>query len=545
MAHRSRLLGAFVASGLFVAAACGSGPASDDGTGGGDGGSAAVDELVVAYSQDIDTLDPHQFKTDAGYGVVGNIYGTLLQESYTDGGDGVLSYAGESAPYLAESATWDETQTTLTFELKEGQQFAGGEPVTAEDVVWSLQRALSDVGYVQAIGQWLNITDAATDIVATSDTTVELHVTHYSPLIEQFLAFQIFAIIDKSAVEAQAAADDPWGAGWLAAEATASGPYVVESRVPGQSMTLAKNPEFTATDLGDAPERIVVQSMPDPQQAFLALQNGAVDVIFGMTPDTAEALEQSDGLELYDLEYSLVAYVGFNYQDPVLQDVRVRQALSYLMPYDALREDVMKGYAGAAYGAVPYPMRDSLDETGEQVAYPTDVERAQELLAEAGYEPGELSLTLSVPASDESLSQSAVFIQSALRDGGVEVEVNEMSDADYNENLGSMQMFLDSWYSWGQDSVYQMFFLLTTGVFTNYTNFSNPEVDELVRQAMATADPDERRALSQRAQQVIIDEAPWAFLFTRDYLVGTREGVTGVTHANDANLRFDQLRVTN
>ena len=200
---------------------------------------------MVAYSQEVDTLDPHQFKTDAGYGVVGNIYGTLLQEKYTDGGAGVLEYAGESAPYLAESATWDDSQTTLTFVLKDGLEFANGDPVTAEDAAWSIQRALSDVGYVQAIAQWLNITDPATDIVATDDKTLEFHVTHYSPLIEQFLAFQIFAILDKSALEDEMTADDPWAAKYLAGEATASGPYVVESTVPGKSMTLAKNETFT------------------------------------------------------------------------------------------------------------------------------------------------------------------------------------------------------------------------------------------------------------------------------------------------------------
>ncbi len=376
MKHRSRSFGALVAAGLLaVTAACGSGGTSDDDEGGG-GNSGPAKELVVAYSQEVDTLDPHQFKTDAGYGVVGNIYGTLLQEKYSDGGEGVLEYAGESAPYLAESATWDDAQTTLTFVLKDGLEFADGDPVTAEDAAWSIQRALSDVGYVQAIGVWLNMTDPATDIVAVDDKTLEFHVTHYSPLIEQFMAFQIFAILDKSALEAEMTAEDPWAAEYLGGEATASGPYVVESSVPGKSTTLAKSESFTASDIGDAPERVVVQSMPDPQQAFLALQNGAVDVVYGLTPDTAEALEQDDNLKLYDLEYSLVNYVGFNNQDPVLQDVRVRQALSYLMPYDALREDVMKGYAGAAYGAVPYPMRDSLDETGDQVAYPTDVEKA-------------------------------------------------------------------------------------------------------------------------------------------------------------------------
>ena len=540
MKHKSRSLGALIVAGLLVVTtACGDGGSS------GNGGGGAAEEIIVAFSADVDTIDPHQFKSDAAYGVGGNIYGTLLQEGYSDPEDGVLEYTGESTPYLAESATWNDDRTVLSFVLRDDAEFAGGEPVTAEDVVWSLQRALSDVGYVAAVGTWLNIPDPSTGIVAVDDKTVELHVTHYSPLIEMFLAFQIFAILDKSAIEENSSDDDPWGAEFLAADATASGPYVIEGQTTGKSTTLVKNDAFAAEDFGDAPNRVVVQSMPDPQQAFLALQNGAVDLVYGLTPDIAEAVEMDDNLRLYSLEYSDIAYVGFNNQDPALEDVRVRQALSYLMPYEALRTDVMKGYAGAAYGAVPYPMSDSLDETGEQVAYPTDVDQAKELLQEAGIGDGDLSLTLSVPAGDVSLRQSAVFIQSALDEAGVKVEINEMSDADFNSNLGKMQMYIDSWYSWGQDSIYQMFFLLTTGLFTNYTNYSNPEVDELVKQAMETTDPDERHRLSQEAQQIIIDDAPWAFLFTRDILVGAQQNVEGITHSNDANLRFDRLRLTN
>lgn len=142
-----------------------------------------------------------------------------------------------------------------------------------------------------------------------------------------------------------------------------------------------------------------------------------------------------------------------------------------------------------------------------------------------------------------SLRQSAVFIQSSLEKAGIKVKLNEMSEADFNSNLGKMQMYIDSWYSWGQDSVYQMYFLLKSGLFTNYTNFSNKQVDKLLEQAMATTDAAERRKFSQQAQQIIIDQAPWAFLFTRNMLVGARQGVTGITHSNDANLRFDKLRV--
>jgi len=503
---------------------------------------AAAKEVIVAFPSDVDTIDPHQFRSVAAYGVVGNIYGTLLQEDYDAPADGVLKYKGKSAPYLAESATWNTDRTVLTFKLRKDLKFADGSALTSEDVLYSLQRALSDVGYASAIGTWLNVKDASKDIVAADASTVELRVTHYSPLIESFLAFQIFPILDKSAAQAKAGGDDPWSAKFFAKEATASGPYTVESMAQGET-TLTKNPNFTAADEGDAPDKVVIKNMPDQQQAFLALQNGAVDVVYGLTPDIAESVKKDSGLKLYDLPYSDIVYLGMNNKDPVFKDVRVRRAISLLMPYEALRSDVMKGFAGAAYGAVPYPMGDSLDTTGDKLAYPTDVEGAKKLLAEAGYGDGKLSLTLSVPATEVSLRQSAVFIQSALQNAGVTVKLSELNDAEFNSNLGKMQFYIDSWFSWGQDSVYQMFFLLKTGLFTNYTNFSNPEMDRLVEQAMATTDAAERRRLSQQAQQVVIDQAPWAFLFTRNTLIGTRAGVTGITQSNDANLRFDRLRV--
>lgn len=537
MINSRRVAGtAAAASLLFTSlAGCGGPPASE--------GSAA-EEIIVAFPSDVDTIDPHQFRSVAAYGVVGNIYGTLLQEDYAEPTDGVLEYTGRSTPYLAESATWSKGRTVLTFKLRQDLTFADGSPVTADDVAYSIRRSLSDVGYVAAVGAWLNIADVKKDIVAVDESAIELRVTHYSPLIEMFLTFQIFPILDESAAQEAATKDDPWSAEFFAKDATESGPYVVDSLVEGRNLTLTKNDNFTAADLSEAPETVVVQNMPDPQQAFLALQNGAVDLLVGLTPDTAQAVEQDSNLKLYDLQYSDIVYLGFNNEDPELKDVRVRRAISHLIPYDALREDVMKGYAGAAYGAVPYPMSDALDESGEQVAYPTDVQAAKDLLAQAGIGEGELSLTLSVPATEVSLQQSAVFIQSALEKAGINVEVNELSDAEFNANLGRMQMYVDSWYSWGQDSIYQLYFLLKTGLFTNYTNFSNKEVDDLIERAMATTDADERHELSQRAQQIVIDQAPWAFLFTRNLLVGAQPGVSGITHSNDANLRFDQLRMT-
>lgn len=546
MKHLRRTVGVISTAALLslIAAGCRAPEAEPEGSEGSGGGTPeAADEIIIAYPSDIDTIDPHQFRSIAAYGVVGNIYGTLLQEEYTDAVDGVHQYTGKSTPYVAESATWNDDQTALTLTLRSDAKFADGSPITADDVVYSLRRALSDVGYASAVGSWLNVSDAEADIVAADESTVEISVTHYSPLIEKFLTFQIFPIVDSETAAAEATDDDPWAAEFFAQEATESGPYVIESRVEGQSLTLAKNEEFTASDLSQSPNRIVVQHMPDPQQAFLALQNGAVDLVSGLTPDLAQAVEQDENLRLYDLPYSDIVYLGMNNDDPALSDVRVRQAISYLMPYETLREEVMLGYSGAAYGAAPYPMFDALDDTGEKVAYPTDPAAAKALLDEAGIGEGELELTLSVPATEPTLRQSAVFIQSALEEAGIKVTVNEMSEADFNSNLGKLQLYVDSWYSWGQDSVYQLFFLLKTGLFTNYTNFSNKDVDKLIEQAMATTDPEERTRLSHEAQEIVIEQAPWAFLYTRNMLLGAQANVTGITHSDDANLRFDRLRI--
>lgn len=210
-----------------------------------------------------------------------------------------------------------------------------------------------------------------------------MRVTHYSALIEQFLTFQIFAILDKSAAQAAATKDDPWSAKFFAKQATGAGPYTVQSMSQDEGVVLKKNKNFPAADLSGAAETIQIKNMPDPQQAFLALQKGAVDLVSGLTPDIAQAVSKDNGLKLYNLAYSDIVYIGMNNKDPVLKDVRVRQAISYLMPYDALRKDVMKGYAGPAYGAVPYPMRDALDGAGQRSAYGTNPEAAKKLLDEA------------------------------------------------------------------------------------------------------------------------------------------------------------------
>src|SRR5262249_14017063 len=154
---------------------------------------------------------------------------------------------------------------------------------------------------------------------------------------------------------------------------------------------------------------------------------------------------------------------------------------------------------------------------------PTDLAKAKALLAQAGVH--NLSLTLTVQASDANAVQSATFIQSSLAQVGIKLSIDQLTDADYATKLSSkkLQMFINLWYSWGEDPFYQMNFLLHSGVPTNYTGYSNPKVDADIDQGVVTADPSKRMSLSQDAQRQVITDAPWAFLYSTDVLIVARK----------------------
>ncbi|MCU1657336.1 MAG: peptide transporter substrate-binding protein, partial [Pseudonocardiales bacterium] len=139
--------------------------------------------------------------------------------------------------------------------------------------------------------------------------------------------------------------------------------------------------------------------------------------------------------------------------------------------------------------------------------------------------------------------QSATFIQSALKAAGINITINQMTDADYNTALGArkLQMFLGEWYSWGEDPIYQMNFLLKSTAFTDYAGYSNPKFDALVTRGINMTDLAARDNLSQQAQQMAIDAAPWAFLYTRDSVIVANPNVSGVTRPDDQYPRFQYL----
>jgi peptide/nickel transport system substrate-binding protein len=542
----SRTMPMVVASALLLAA-CGNGdndPDTDTDTD--DGAAEEVDDesaepegddvIAIALDSDVDLLEPHFFRSDAAYTVTGNVYEPLIRQQFEET-DGFLNGTDEYEGALAESWEIADDGLEATFTLREDAAFADGTPITADDVKYVYQRAIEGPGYITALLPFIGISDAD-QIEVVDDQTLRFEPEFESPLFERFMTFQVFGAMDMEVAEQEATDDDPWATEYFTNEVTASGAYDVSDFERGRQVVLEPNSNYHSPD-EIRNDGVVMRNVPNAEERALLLRSGELDVADGLPPRTVRELEDSGELTVHQIPSSRISYLGMNNSMEPFDDVRVRQAISKAVPYEAIREQVMFGYASPAYGPVPPAMESHVGD--EHWDYETDLEEAQALLEEAGVT--DLSTEIGVRQSSAEDVEAAVFVQDSLRQIGIDVEVNQLAAADFNERLeaGEMPMFFHDWFSWGEDPFFQMQFLLQSESFTNYARFDNEELDALIEEGTFETDEQRRNELSAEAQELVIEEAPWAFLYSADYLVVTQDDISGVTRPYDQVMRFSHL----
>lgn len=530
---RSRWLACAAAAAILLTACSATDPGKVDGGTGGD------KRLDVALGSDVDLFDPHEFRTDASYVATANAYEPLLRQAYQDSA-GALQGTDEVVPGLAETWQISEDGREAVFHLRDDARFADGTPVTSADVAYTFQRAMLGPGYISALLPFVGIAEPS-QIETPDPRTIVLRPSFKSPLFARFMTFQVFGAINSAVAKQHATPDDPWATAWFKNNVTSSGAYQVTDVKRGSETVLEPNPGYWGA--GEVRnDGVRLRAVPDADQRALLLRSGDLDVVDSLPPRLLAQLEQDPELEVYRLPSSRITYLGMNNKIAPFDDPRVRQAVSYAIPYQDIIEKVQFGYASPAKGPVPPAMTSSAGE--ELWPYATDAEKARQLLRESGHE--RIATQFAVRQAQPQDAEAAVFIQEALRQVGVEVTIEKLPDAVFYQRLSehSLPMFLHDWFSWGEDPFFQMSFLLKSGAATNYADYSNPQFDALLEKGTFELDPARRSEISRQAQQLAINDAPWAFLYSGDYLVAARKGVTGVTRPYDQTLRFEYLGTT-
>ncbi len=503
-------------AGLFLLSACGSDGDGNEGANG-DGESTV---LKVANGADPVTFDIQATNDQATTRVAKQIYETLIEQTPDL----------ELEPALATE--WEEVEENLyEFKLRDDVTFHNGEPFTANDVEFTLRRAVESptIGHiVDSIDpDTIEVIDDYTIRVGTNDT--------FGPFLTH-LAHPAVAILNEKAVED---AGEDYGV----TEVVGTGPFVFDEWITGSSVTANRYEDYW----GDAPgvDRIEFSTIADPSVRLIELESGSVDIAYDISPSDISAVEESDELTLLNTPNLGSEYLGLNMKnDTPLQDLRVRQAIAHAVDVESIIDTVYMGVGEQMSGPINelvFGFNDSL----EPIEY--DVDTAKDLLAEAGYPDGGFTLTLNVGDNSQERIRVSQVVSEALAAIGITVEVSQMEWGAYLDAtaVGEADMFLLGWTTVTTDADYGLYPLFHSNSFGesgNRTFYANDRVDELLDLGRYTTDQESRVDYYEEVQEIIHDEVPWVFLQTRENVTGLSNRVKGFEHNPAGN--YDLSPVT-
>lgn len=456
-------------------------------------------------------LDPHTTQATATRNMLENVYDTLV----------MFDSQMQIVPALAESWETSEDGLTWTFTLRQGVTFHDGSALKASDVAFSLNRIKDPALASPRSGDF----EVVESVTAPDDSTVVITLTSpFSPLLSK-LAQSLNVIVSEAVANANN--ND------LNNVVVGTGPFTFVEYVPQTKLELAKNPNFWGTDAdgNQLPylDGIIFQFYPEPTARTTAIQTGNADWIEYVPAADVEILRADSNLQVIGGLSNNFRTIYLNVTRPPFDNKLVRQALSYAIDEQAIVDVALFGTGGVAATGTTVPVGqfyaiESSPYNGR------DVERAKELLTEAGFADG-FEFDLYVTSTYDFLRTPAEIIQSNLAEIGVTVNIVA---EDWNVYLPKVlehdftaTILGESGQSDPDDFLYDVFRTEGGG---NLGLYSNPELDALLDQGRQVADQEERKAIYLQAQELILDEAPQIFLFHSAQYEALRSNVKGFEH---------------
>jgi len=498
--------------------------------------SADAITLRWAGRGDMQTTDPHSQNEGLTNNINGLIYEYLVQR------DKQLAII----PSLAES--WNQINpTTWRFKLRAGVKFHDGTPFTADDVVFSFERAKADTSQLRA---YANFAGAVKKI---DDLNVEFVTSGPNPtMLEHVVTINIMskAWSEKNrATKPQnyAAKEDMV----TARQANGTGPYMLVSREPDIKTVLKKNPNWWGIKAGQFEGNVYdVLYTPIVSDAtrVAALISGEVDLINDPPPQDVPRLAQTPNIKVIEGTEQRIVFIGMDQKrDELLysnvkgknpfKDVRVRQALYHAIDIDAINKNTMRGLSQPSGALLPSAKMSTPDI---EKRLPFDRDRAKKLMADAGY-PNGFEVTLDCPnnryVNDERICQALAAMWSQI---GVNTKVNAMPRATYFPKLEKTDtsLYMLGWGGAQTDAIFTLQPVLSSysgkgdGDY-NYGRYSNAKLDELTAKVKVEMNPETRLAAVREALAAHNAEVNHLPLHRQVIPWASRSGVTAVHRADN------------
>ena len=431
--------------------------------------------------------------------LLGNIYETLVKATPD----------GEISPGLAELEI-SEDRLTYTLTVQEGVTFHDGDPLTADDVVWTLDQLRGEGGFEAP-----RLASVET-VEATDDSTVVITLSEPDNDLAFHLGQRAGAVLNE-------------GATGLENTANGTGPFTLGEWNQGTSITLVRNDDYWGEPATIS--EITFQYFTDPSAAANALLDGDIDLHVRIDTDLVEQFEDNPDYVITDGPTNGEFTLGMNNADEALSDQRVRQAITQAIDKQGLI-DLYRGY-GTLIGAPVPPFEPWFEDLTD--VYPFDPDAARALLEEAGYADG---LELSFVAPNIYPTYALDYVVSQLADVGITVNLETVEFPTWID-----QVFVNHDYD------LTVVLHVEPRDIGNYANpeyywlYDSPEVQDLLAQAKSSPDPEQFVELRRQAARLIAEEAPAVWLLLYNDVTVARSGVSGYP-TFDANARFDAYDIT-
>lgn len=480
--------------------------------------------LVIGYPADVDLFHPLVYSSDLSGQLLERMFPLLMVPEF----DCKCVYE----PQLAKSWDWSDDGLTLTLHLRDDVTWSDGEPVDADDVLFTWELiADAEVG-----SPWAPYLENLRDKDPTEridDHSVAVHYNHRYDRATMLSHVAGVGIVPQHVMSTWPR-DNQRGAPYSSAPVTASW-FRLESWDRGQQVVLTRDESHP---LGSSAylDQVVVRVIPEYATRLMALENGSIDMLPGIQLEDVDRLHREHPeirFERRGLRYN--DYIAWNLEDPRFADVRVRRALAHAMDVeviiDALLTSGGERYGRRAVGTIT-PELCGMHNDGIQLLE-HDLDRARELFGEAGWRDSDgdgwldrdgqrLTFTLETNSGNPRRAQTQIIVQEQLRKAGVDVQLasvegnlffDKIKRHEFEAALGGWgsSLFVDPSNKWLTDGAY------------NYPSYSNPKVDELITRGLATVDGDEARRCWLEMQALIYEDQPYAFLFWRDEVVAIHE----------------------
>jgi len=447
---------------------------------------------------------------------------------------------------LAETYDVSPDGLKITFHLRKDARFQDGTPVTAEDVKWSLDRAVTApvLGKAQLLTGSLTSADQFRVI---DPLTFEVTLPKPDKLALPNLATVYPIIINSKVAKANATAGDPWAIGWLKEHTAGSGAYVIESFKPGEQVIMKRNEAWNrgSVDKSAFFKRVIVQTVPEPATRANLVERGDADITVDLQASDVQSLESKGTLKVISTpQYNSVTFISMNNTIPPFDNINVRRAVAYALPYDDMFKAALFGRGTPLFGATWTDGKPPTSTFPFPQPVKLDLDKAREYLKAAGMPDG-FSTTFSFNVGQASTAEPmAALVKESLGKIGIKVDIQKLPDAQMSTQINEKKLpfFTEGIVAWlpSTDYFYRNFY--TGNQRWNYSSINNAELNAIAQEARFEPDKAKYDEDGKKLNAIHVAEMPQIELWQPSQDAVMAASLDGYTYQFHRQVDYRDLR---